>query len=192
MAFDLRRSLRRIKPQKFSSPLHHRPRSALDFVGDTATPGVDLLLDACVYIDVLRGSTPPAVDTLLQLRTLNHLSACVAELTHVFGRLDPRHPSTAATLRLLSQTIADIPPHRLATPAENVVIEAGILAGLVFRLGGLAAGREQSALIDAILYLHAVADGQIVLTRNVVDFDLMNQIVPEGQVLFYRMSASSS
>jgi predicted nucleic acid-binding protein len=186
LAFDLRRSLRRIKPHKFTTPLGRRPWGSLSSVVDAPSSGADLLLDACVYIDVLRGDTPTEVDTLLQLRTVNHLSVCIAELTHAFGRLDPRHPSTATTLRLLNQTIDDIPAHRLATPSENVVIEAGILAGLLFRLGGFAPGREQAALIDTMLYLHAAARGQIVLTRNVSDFDLINQIVPEGRVLFYQ------
>ncbi len=42
-----------------------------------------------------------------------------------------------------------------------------------------------AALNDATLYLHVVAHGQVVLTRNVRDFDSMQQILPEGQVLFY-------
>lgn len=185
MTFDLRRSLRRIKPHRFTAPLRRRSLDALRLVVDPPTPGTDLLLDACVYIDVLQGRTPAEVDDLLQLRTLNHLSVCIAELTHAFGRLDPRHPATATTLRALAQTIADIPLHRLATPSANVVLEAGILAGLVFRLGGFAAGQELAALNDATLYLHAATHGQEILTRNVRDFDIINQILPEGRVLFY-------
>ena len=183
--FDLRRSLRRIKPHKFTQPLRGRPSRDLNFVADSPTPGTHLLLDTCVYIDVLEGRAPTAVERLLQLRTLNHLSICIAELTHIFGRLDPRHPGTAAALRTLTQTIADIPPHRLASPDATAAIEAGIIAGLVFRLGGFAPGQEVAALNDATLYLHALAHGQIVLTRNVRDFDFMNQILPDGQILFY-------
>ena len=108
MTFDLRQSLRRIKPHKFTEPLRRRPREALQFTPDAPVPGKELLLDTCVYIDVLQGRTPIEVDELLQLRTLNHLSVCIAELTHAFGRLDPRHAATAATLRALTQTIDDI------------------------------------------------------------------------------------
>ena len=187
LTFDLRRSLRRIKPHRFTAPLRRRSLDSLRCVADPPTAGVDLLLDSCVYIDVLQGRTPAEVDALLQLRTLNHLSVCVAELAHAFGRLDPHHPATAATLRALTQTIADIPLHRLATPSASEVIEAGILAGLVFRLGGFAAGQELAALNDATLYLYAVAHGQEVLTRNVRDFDMMNQILPQGRVLFYEL-----
>lgn len=150
-----------------------------------AAPGRELLLDTCVYIDVLHGKTPPEVDALLELRTSNHLAICVAELTHGFGRLDPRHPGTDSVLRTIAQAIAAIPPHRLETASVDVVLEAGILAGLVFRLCGLQPGQEVAALNDAIVYLHAMANGQTVLTRNVWDFDVMNQILPDGRILFY-------
>jgi hypothetical protein len=117
-----------------------------------------------------------------QVRTVNHLSVCLAELMHVFGRLDPLNPATETALKELARTVADIPQHRLAT-AE--VIEAGILAGLLFRLGDLHAGQELAALNDATLYLHALSHGQVILTRNLRAFDLLNQILSDGQVLFY-------
>jgi predicted nucleic acid-binding protein len=144
-----------------------------------------LLLDTCVYIDVLQGNTPPEVDALLTRRTLNHLAVCVAELTHGLGRLDPRHPGTEAVSRTISGVVTAIPPHRLEAASADVVIEAGILAGLVFRLCGLASGHEVAVLNDAIIYLHAVANGLTVLTRNARDFDAMNQVLPDGRVLFY-------
>jgi hypothetical protein len=148
-------------------------------------PGLDLVLDTCVYIDVLQGKAPPAVDGLLCLRTLNHLAICLAELTHSFGRLDPAHPGTDAVLNKVELVVTTIPAHRLHNARDSVVAEAGILAGLVVRLCGLAAEQEGAALNDAILYLHALTTGQAVLTRNLRDFDIMNPILPEGRVLFY-------
>jgi predicted nucleic acid-binding protein len=183
--FDLRRSLRRIKPHRFTHQIHRRHRTELPFVSAPPASGRGLLLDTCVYIDSLQGLVPAEVDALLQIRTANHLSVCIAELTHSFGRLDPRHPGTNAVLQNVAQVIAAIPPHRLQTASENVVTEAGMLAGLVFRLCGLQPGQEVAALNDATIYLHALAQGQVVLTRNIRDFDAMQQILPDGQVLFY-------
>jgi predicted nucleic acid-binding protein len=182
---ELRRALRRIKPHGFTQPLRRRRSTALPFVTTPVVLGKELLLDTCVYIDVLQGRTPVAVDALLHVRTLSHLSVCVAELAHAFGRLDTRHPDTETTLDELTRTVAGIAPHRLAAARAEIVITAGILAGLLFRLGGLQSGQEVATMNDATLYLHALANGQIVLTRNVRDFDLMNQILPDGQVLFY-------
>ena len=186
MSFDLRRSLRRIKPHSFAGPLRRRPKTDLPFISDPPTAGKALILDTCVYVDVLQGKTPAELDALLQLRTLNHLSVCLAELTHAFGRLDPAHPATGAVLDTLSGMISDIPPHRLAAASVAVVVEAGILAGLLFRLGNLESGQETAALNDATLFLHALANGQTVLTRNLREFDIMNQIMPAGPVLFYQ------
>ena len=183
--FDLRRSLRRIKPHRFTHPIRRRPRTELPFVTIPPGSGRELLVDTCVYIDALQGRIPAEVDALLRLRITNHLTVCVAELVHSFGRLDARHPGTASILREVAETVDDIPPHRLQTASESVVIEAGILAGLVFRLCGLQPGQEVAALNDATIYLHALAQGQVVLTRNIRDFDAMQQILPDGQVLFY-------
>jgi hypothetical protein len=183
--FDLRRSLRRIEPHRFTQPIRRRPAAELPFVSAPPAAGRELLLDTCVYTDVLQGKTPVAVDALLELRTSNHLAVCVAELTHGFGWLDPRHPGTEAILRSIAQAVSAIPAHRLEAASKDVTIEAGILAGLIFRLCGLQPGQEVAALNDAISYLHAMTNGQTVLTRNRRDFDAMNQMLPDGRILFY-------
>jgi len=37
-----------------------------------------------------------------------------------------------------------------------------------------------------------MANGQTVLTRNVREFDVMNEIMPDGSVLFYDQVASTN
>jgi predicted nucleic acid-binding protein len=145
------------------------------------------LLDTCVYIDILEASLPPEVERLLPARELQHLSIVLGELAHNFGRLNPAHPGTRQHLEALAGVIEDIPLHRLDDSiSAGVSPEAGILAGLVFRLGGFQRGQEVAALNDATIYLHALEHGFTVLTRNVRDFDLMNQVVPAGRMLLYR------
>lgn len=149
--------------------------------------GPPLLLDTCVYVDGLEGRLPAEVERLLRTRTLIHLSVVLGELSHNFGRLDPRDPRTRAHLDELAGVIDDIPLHRLDEDiSAGVILEAGILCGLVFRLGGFQPGQEVAALNDATIYLHSQEQGYTVLTRNIRDFDVMNQIVPAGRVLFYR------
>jgi predicted nucleic acid-binding protein len=179
--------LRRIKPERFSSPLPRRDDADLDFAEVASLLGPPLLLDTCVYIDGLEENLPPAVERLLRGRTLMHLSVVIGELSHNFGRLDPRHPRTREHLGELAGMIDDIPPHRLDHAiSAGVLLEAGILSGLVFRLGGFQPGQEVAALNDATIYVHALEHGYTILTRNIRDFDFMNQIVPSGRVLFYR------
>ncbi len=187
MRTDLRRSLRRIRPEGWSGTLSRRPDRDLPFVEEATAAGPPLLLDTCVYIDALEGALPDIVERLLLTRTLVHLPMVLAELSHNFGRLDPRDPRTPAHLDLLAGVIGDIPEHRLERDVSpGVLLEAGILSGLLFRLGGVQPGREMAALVDATLFLHALERGFTVLTRNIRDFDFLLRIVPAGRVLLYR------
>ncbi len=193
MSFDLDATLRQLKPQQRTACPLPRPEEQLPWAKDAPPIAGPLLLDTTVYIDLLQGTTPPEVDRLLQLRTCNHSAVSLAELTHAFGRLDPGHPETKAALRQLRETITeDIPPHRLQAPEDDSWGAAGILAGLIFRLRGLPKnqGHERKFLHDALLYLQARKLGCAVLTRNIGDFDLLNQVVPSGQILLYRQATA--
>lgn len=187
MRADLARALRRIRPEKHSGTLRRRPDAELVFASAADLVGGPLILDTCVYIDVLQGSTPPEVDAVLATRPILHLSIVLGELSHNFGRLDPRDPRTPAALRALAGVLEDIRPHRIEQNiSAGVLLEAGILAGLIHRLGGSEPGREVAALNDATVYLQALEQGCTVLTGNIRDFDFLQQIVPAGRVLFYR------
>lgn len=147
--------------------------------------GSPLLLDTCVYIDVLQGRTSPIVDDLLQVRIVNHSAVCVAEMTHLFGRLDPAHAGTKGVLDEIRRTIDDIPSHRLSAPSDTAMAEAGMLAGLVSRLLDLDRSRWTLLLNDAMLYLQALESGCTVLTRNVREFDCFDQLLPASRILLY-------
>lgn len=184
MSFDLARALRRLRPQRQAPGISRRPDDDLPILVAPAGPGPELLLDSCVYIDVLQGHSPPAVDSLLGLRIINHSTVALSELTHLFGRLDPAHPMTRSVLDQLSGVIDDMPAHRLSRPSARAAGEAGMLAGLTTRLSSRAPGTE--LLNDALLLLQAAETGCTLLTRNLADFDPLQQLWPQGSVLFYR------
>jgi hypothetical protein len=170
--------------------LTRRADSELAWASDQPLIGSPLILDTCVYLDVLRGCTPEAVDELLTYRICHHSAVCLAELTHVFGRLDPAHPSTSGVLQTLRGVIEDIPQHRLHAPETETWGEAGMLAGELFRLSGApkGAGHERKYLNDALIYLQARGIGASVLTGNVGDFDVLNQLVPGVSIILYRQA----
>jgi hypothetical protein len=183
LSFDLERSLRRFKPDRRTTRLGRRPDAALPFVSEKVTGGPELLLDTCVYIDMLQGRAPERLKSLLGVRLCNHSGISLAELTHLFGRLDPLDDRTATVLAEISETILDMPRHRLTAPSMNVLGEAGMLAGLTARLAGIKSG--QALFNDAALYLQAIEQGQTFLTRNVREFDWFDQLLPINRVLFY-------
>jgi hypothetical protein len=155
-------------------------------VPEKITSGPELLLDACVYIDVLQSRAPDNVKSLLTTRLCNHSAIALAELTHLFGHLDPRDKRSAGVWREISGVISDMSPHRLSAPSVRVTGEAGILAGLVIRLTAGSRRSGQTILNDAILYLHGIEQGQTVLTRNIREFDIFDQLVPANRLLLYR------
>ncbi len=113
-----------------------RADSELAWAVDEPLIGGARILDTSGYLDVLQARTPVAVDELLTFRVCHHSAVCLAELTHVFGRLDPAHPSTSGVLQTVRDVIDDIPQHRLQAPDTAMWGEAGILAGELFRLSG--------------------------------------------------------
>lgn len=190
LPFDLQATLRKLKPHKRLGPLTRRADFELAWAVDEPLIGGALLLDTSVYLDVLQARTPDAVDELLTYRVCYHSAVCLAELTHVFGRLDPAHPATNRILQTVREVIEDIPRHRLHAPDSATWGEAGMLAGELFRLSGApkGAGHERKYLNDALIYLQARGIGAGVVTGNVGDFDFLNQLVPDVRLVLYRQA----
>lgn len=188
MGFDLAEAPRSLKPQKRGGTLARRADAGLNWVADEPPIGGPLLLDTTVYLDVLQGRSPPEVDRLLTYRLCHHSATCLAELTHAFGRLDPKHAATKHVLEVIRKTITDIPAHHLHAPDTDTWGHAGILAGLMFRLSHLpkGEGHERKLLNDALVFLQARQLGATVLTGNVRYFDLLSQLVPTGRIVVYR------
>lgn len=189
MLFDATAALRSIKPEKRTAPIARRDNAQLSWVDSEPEIGGPLLLDTCVYLDVLRGVTPEAVDSLLTYRLCHHSAVCLSELTHVFGRLDPSHAATKSILKTVQDTIADIPAHRLSAPDVDAWGTAGVLAGLLTRLTNAPKnqGHARRFLNDALILLQARNLGASVVTANIRDFDYLTQLVPSARVVFYRV-----
>jgi predicted nucleic acid-binding protein len=185
-AFDLDRVLRRLKPEKHTGRIQKRAAAGLPFAENESPAGPPLMLDTCVYLHVLRGKTPITVDNLLRTRTLYHSATVVAELTNRFGARIPANEKEKAARKELADTIRDMPAHRMVVPTMANWGEAGVLVGLRARLGGFNQDQSQDALNDALLLLQARDAGAALLTENISDFDILQQLVPNGRVLFYR------
>lgn len=186
MSFDLAASLRRLKPEKRTGPLVRRPDEDLAFVGRDWSGGPPLLLDTSVYIDILQARLPEPVKKIVRRRQPHHSSVAIGELTHLFGRLDPSHPDTKAVLARVQGAVDAIPARRLSAPSIRAMAEAGIITGILARLTGLPRTDRQPLLNDATLFLQALEEGFTLVSGNIADMDLIQQLVPAGRVLLYR------
>jgi hypothetical protein len=129
LSFDLDASLRRLKRHKNTAALTRRDDSALTSIDDVDLVGPDLLIDTTVTVDVVQNRAPLKVDQLLAARAVHHSTVALSELTYLFGRLDPKHPDTAAAQRAMKKALDGIPDHRLTALTPRISGEAGIPVG---------------------------------------------------------------
>ena len=146
------------------------------------------MLDTCVYIDQLQGRAPELIEELIQTRQINHAMGAIQELVHSIGVLDPSDARTATAVATVSRLVRAMRPHRIFTPQPDVLGRAALVAGVLSRLQGYATANRLRALQDCTLFLQAQKLGLTVLTRNIIDFDYLLQLMPKARVLFYRKS----
>jgi len=104
----------------------------------------------------------------------------------VVGLLDPAHPNTRRITNEIAVSIDKRAIYRTIVPDVVVWREAGILSGILSRVQGFDKGQRRRLMNDALLFVTARRHGCTLLTRNVSDFDLMQQLEPAGRVMFYR------
>jgi len=185
---SVQRSLRRFKPEKHIKRLKLRNRSTLPFLTQMQRPFPKLLLDTTVYIDELQGRLPRDVEISLRLAELWHSTVTEAELTTLAGLLDASNQSARQAIQQVLLSIERRPPHRVLNPDRDVWREAGILSGLLARRQGYGKAEQRRLLNDALIFLSAAKHGCSVLTRNITDFDLLMQVAPTGNAVFYDRS----
>jgi predicted nucleic acid-binding protein len=186
LSSELWRSLRRYKPEKHARPLRRRADSELDFLETANFRPTKLLYDTTVYIDVLQKRFPETGKPMLRSVEAWHSPVTEAELASGVGLLDPSHPRTRQLIDEIAGVLDQRPALRTIAPDVVVWREAGILSGLLARLQGFDKSQRLRLMNDALLFVTARRHGCTLLTRNLSDFDLMQQLEPAGRVLFYR------
>lgn len=166
--------------------LRRRKDDELPFLDDDAFAGRDLLLDTCVYIDLMQNRAPTVIDDLMDVRPTNHSTVAIQELMHLAGVLDPDHQGTRAVLAQVGTAIEGMRPHRILLPDTNLLGRAALLSGIVCRIQGFQKDDRRRCLQDCILFLQAKKHGLMLLTGNIRDFDILLQLLPDVGVLFYR------
>jgi predicted nucleic acid-binding protein len=150
-----------------------------------------VLLDTNVFINALAGRGPPVLRTLLEALPRVFVAAPTrAELAWVRGRLEPDHPGTARVLAVYEDLLSRLEPAKVLVPDDADWLAAGELAGQAARVivgGGrkIATAFDRVELIsDALTAILARNAGLTVVTED-ADFDILGQLTPGLQVLFY-------
>ena len=189
MSSEFQRTLRRLKPDKHRAQLGARAESELEFMGPTGHRPAKLLYDTTVYIDILQGRFPQQGEAMLQATETWHSPVTEAELAATCGLLDPAHSQTSEIIEQVAAVIDRRPSYRTIIPDPEIWREAGVLSGTLARIQGFGTERRGRVLNDALLFATARKYGCAVLSPNVRDFDLLQQLDPSGKVMFYKIGA---
>ena len=187
MNSDFRRTLRRLKPGKKRRQLSPRDHAQLPFLEPTASGSGTLIYDTTVYIDILHGNFSEKYKAMIRAADVWHSTVTEAELAISCALLDPTHPGTRNAIKKIIDLLNRRPVHRSLAPDREIWREAGLLAGMIMRLQQLRKSDQPRILNDALIFCTARKFGHTVLTRNIRDFDFLNQLDPLGRVLFYRV-----
>ncbi len=164
------------------------PRPRDEQPGLTRLPGgppLVLLLDTNVYINRAAGRLPSRVRDAIDKALLFHCSVALAELAVGVANADPSRPNWPALRTHYGTLFAAIPASRLTTPDAQIWIEAAVIAGTLARTQGFQPHQRKECLNDALIFLTAAKAGIPVLTANRGEFDLIQQMAPEGRFLSY-------
>jgi predicted nucleic acid-binding protein len=183
---EIARAWRRLKPTARRGPLARRAEELLPQLTPDLPIRLPLLYDTTVYIDQLQGRLAAELSDALELAETWHGAVALAELAHAATRVDPARPDHRAVVGAVLETIEDAPSHRVLTPTPSQWRNVGLLDGLLARLEGRDRDDRRRTLNDALMLLLARDNGLTLLTRNLRDMDLLQQLVPQAKVLFYR------
>jgi predicted nucleic acid-binding protein len=144
-----------------------------------------LVPDTNVYIGSAAGLLPAAVEGLLDRALLFHCAVCLGELATGVANADPTHPQWPAMREHYVSLLAAIPAPRLLTPDAQSWTDAGVIAGTLARSQRFQKHQRKECLNDALILLTAAKAGLPVLTANRDEFDLIQQLAPEGRFVHF-------
>jgi len=144
-----------------------------------------LVLDTNIYILDAAGLLPATVAQLLDRALLFHCAACLAELAVGVANADPALPGWTTLRGHYARLFEGLPANRVLVPDGQTWTEAGLVAGTLARIQGFQPWQRKQCLNDAAIYLTAAKAGLPVLTGNTVNFDLIQQIAPDGRFIHF-------
>jgi hypothetical protein len=183
--YSLAEAARRAIPTA-TRTLAYRPRTALPMDPGAVPADAVLLLDTTVYIDGMKqAGLPDAIQILLANHMVRHSALCVGELSFGFGRLDPSHPDTSRNRSAIAAVLDRLTPGSFVDLSPLGWARAGVLAGSLALMQGLAQDRRRALFLDSALFVTAQELGLTLVSGNLLDMDLLLQVGGAANVLLY-------
>lgn len=181
MGVDLAALVRRYKPEQRQQTLRYRKRTDLPAFADLdARSDPDVMLDTNIYIFAAAGRLSTQIKATLESVLQHHCTVCLGEIAVGLANRDVTSATWRGEREYWEGLFARLPKSRTYTPDAEIWSAAGILAGTLARVQRFQPHQRKDALNDALIYLTALKRGVPVLTDNAKDFDMLQQLVPEG------------
>ncbi|MGX7704291.1 type II toxin-antitoxin system VapC family toxin [Methylobacterium sp. Gmos1] len=157
----------------------------LESIADvSARSQLPLLLDTNIYILDASGKLPDTVATFIERSRLFHCTICLSEIATGIANAAPAR-GWSAIRDHYAAVFEAIPAHRLLVPAAEVWIDAGLIVGTLARVQDFQRAQLKECLNDALIFLTAARAGIPVLTPDRGDYDLIQQLAPEGRFISF-------
>lgn len=130
------------------------------------------------------GRLPGPVAACLDRSRLFHCSVCLSEIAAGVAHAAPAR-GLSAIRGHYAAVFASIPASRLLVPDADTWIDAGLIAGTLARLQDFQREQRKECLNDALIFLTASRAGLPVLTADRGDYDLIQQLAPEGRFISF-------
>jgi hypothetical protein len=183
-AVDLAGALRSIKPEKRTGQMTVRPVETRVMASSVPIRPTVLVPDTCVYIHAAGGNLPSPAKAFLGAAIQYHAAASLGEIAAGIGNMSATRRDYVDVRNHYSNLLAAIPAGRVLVANERDWIEAGLLAGAIARCQNFQPFQRKELLNDALIYVCATGAGLPVLTND-DDFDLLQQVQPQGTVIFF-------
>src|SRR5258708_7156300 len=122
---------------------------------------------------------------MLRATEVWHSPVTEAELAATCSLRDPAHSQTLEIIEQVAAVIDRRPSYPTITPDPEIWRESGMLSGTLAQTQGCGPEQRRRVMNDALLFVSDRKCG-CVFSRNVRDFDLLQQFDPSGKVMFYR------
>ncbi|MDX2103482.1 MAG: type II toxin-antitoxin system VapC family toxin [Alphaproteobacteria bacterium] len=192
MIINLEETFKWRKEDEENAPLKHRQSEKLKNISSffSGQENFKLLLDTNVYTYMISKKVPGDFLSVIEKSLLYHCSVCLGELSLGLAH-DPDFGRFRKTVKALHGVTKNIPKNRLYVPDKEIWLKAGIIAGKLARIQNFQKDQRKELLNDALIFLTAAKHGIPVLTSDRNDYDLIQQLHPDGEFVFYEVAAQS-